>query len=117
MESYLSTYFRCPEEYMRVTCEASASFQSGYFRFGKDTALFGRLAGNWAARHPSVQSYDAAVDVRIEDGLIRLPFDLSEVVENLHREAYVQEWRRGGLSSLSSPYYFIRPFLPVGLRR
>ncbi len=117
MESYLSSYFRCPQEYLRIVSEVPASCQSGYFRFGKDAALFGHLAGNSAARNPSADAYDAAADVLIEDGLIRLPFDLPEVVDNLHREVYVGEWRRGTLSSLSSPYYFIRPLLPVGVRR
>ncbi|MGA8088019.1 MAG: hypothetical protein WCA10_11980 [Terracidiphilus sp.] len=49
--------------------------------------------------------------------MVRLPFDLSEVVDNLHREMYVEEWRHGALSSLSKPYYFIRPLLPVSVRR
>jgi len=118
MESHLSSYFRCPEEYMRIRSDAPpSSIQRGYFRFGKDTALFGRLAGHTAARYPGDELYDAIEDVRVEDGVIRLPFDLSEVVDNLHREAYVEEWRHGALSGLSKPYYLIRPLLPVGVRR
>lgn len=117
MESYLSTYFKCPEEYSRVTCEDALSVQSGYFRFGKNATLFGRLAGNWVSRDPGPEIYDAARDVRIEDGVTCLPFDLSEVVDNLLREAYVEEWRHGALSGLSKPYYFIRPLLPVSVRR
>ncbi len=117
MESYLSTYFGCPEEYVRVACAESCSFQSGYFRFGRDTALFGRLAGHPAARYPAADIYDAAADVREADGVVYLPFNLTEVVDNLHRERYIEEWRRGTLSMLSKPYYFIRPFLPVGVRR
>ena len=117
MESYLSTYFRCPEEYMRLTCEGEFSFQSGYFRFGNDATLFGRLAGHAAAQRPDAENYDATGDVRLENGLVHLPFDLTEVVGNLHREAYVEEWRHGALSNLSKPYYFIRPLLPVSVRR
>jgi hypothetical protein len=117
MESYLSTYFRCPEEYVRVTCVDGLSLQSGYFQFGKDTALFGRLAGHATAARPNAEIHDTAGDVRLEDGFIRLPFDLSEVVDNLHRETYVEEWRHGVLSSLSKPYYFMRPLLPVRVRR
>jgi hypothetical protein len=117
MESYLSTYFRCPEDLTRVRCEDTLSHQSGYFRFGKDAALFGRLAGHAVSRNPSADIYDAAKDVRVDAGVICLPFDLSEVVNNLQREAYVEEWRLGSLSALSKPYYFIRPLLPVGVRR
>ena len=117
MESYLSIYFGCPEEYVRVTCAESRSAQGGYFRFGADTGLFGRLAGHPVAVHPAAEMYDAAADVRQEDGKVCLPFNLAEVVDNLHREKYVDEWRHGTLSMLSKPYYFIRPFLPVGVRR
>lgn len=117
MESYLSTYFRCPEEYIRVVSEDVLSYRTGYFRFGNDTGLFGHLAGNSAAPRPGVEVHDAAKDVRIEGGIVRLPFELSEVVGNLQQEAYVEEWRHGALSNLSKPYYFIRPMLPVGVRR
>ena len=77
----------------------------------------GRLAGNLVSKDPGPAIYDAVGGARIEDGVIYLPFDLSDVVDNLHREAYVEEWRHGALSSLSKPYYFIRPLLPVGVRR
>ena len=117
MESYLSNYFRCPEDYVHLTCEGEFSVPSGYFRFGSDTTLFGRLAGHAPSQRPDTENYDAAGDVRLEDGLVHLPFDLSEVVDNLHRETYVEEWRHGALSSLSKPYYFIRPLLPVSVRR
>jgi hypothetical protein len=117
MESYLSTYFGCPEEYVRVTCAEARSRQGGYFRFGADAVLFGRLAGHPVAGHPAAEMYDAAADVRQEDGSVCLPFNLAEVIDNLHREKYVDEWRHGTLSMLSKPYYFIRPFLPVGVRR
>src|ERR1700733_12197078 len=117
MNSYLSTYFRCPEEFARVTCENSHSARSGYFRFGEGAAVYGHLAGHPVSREAGPGTYDAAAAVRIEDGVLHLPFDLSEVVDNLQREAYVEEWRHGALSSLSKPYYFIRPLLPVGVRR
>jgi hypothetical protein len=117
MESYLSDYFRCPEEFVNVTCKEPLSSQDGYFRFGNHVTLFGRLAGHAAAAHPGTNIHNACDDVRITDGEVCLPFDLSEVVGNLHRELYVQEWRSGSFSLLSKPYYAIRPLLPVGIRR
>ena len=116
-DNYLSTYFRCPQEYARVTCEEPLSVRSGYFRFGEDAEAYGSLAGRSASREPGPGVYDAAEDVRIVDGAVHLPFDLSVVVDNLLSEAYVDEWRHGTLSSLSKPYYLIRPLLPVGIRR
>ncbi len=117
MENYLANYFRCPEQFVRVASDEATSSDRGFFRFGHDATFFGRLAGHPTSQRVSDGIHDAAEDVLIEGGLIRLPFDLSEVVDNLHRETYVEEWRHGALSSLSKPYYFIRPLLPVGVRR
>lgn len=117
MENYLSIHFRCPDEYVNVTCEDVSASPKGYFRFGNDAALFGRLATGAVAERPNFEIHDAASDVRVQDGALHLPFDLSEVVNNLQREQYVEEWRQGALSMLSRPYYFIRPLLPVGVRR
>jgi hypothetical protein len=117
MESYLSTYFRCPKEFARVACAEASSSDRGYFRFGRDATLFGRLSGSAVAIRPEPGIHDAEPDVRVEDGVIHLPFDLSEIVDNLHREAYAEEWRNGAMSVVSKPYYFIRPLLPVAARR
>jgi hypothetical protein len=117
MENYLSAYFKCPEEWVHLTCEKSESSKCGYFSFGRDSSLFGHLSGCSVAEHPGSELYDATRDVRVEEGSVRLPFDLSEVVDNLHRERYVKEWRNGPLSIFSKPYYLIRPFLPVSVRR
>ena len=115
MESYLSNYFRCPEETVRIVCDGPLSSESGYFRIGVDSTLFGRLSGNVASR--TAEARDAAEKISVEEAVIHLPFDLSEVVDNLHREAYAGEWRNGAVSMLSKPYYFVRPLLPVGARR
>jgi hypothetical protein len=117
MASYLSTYFKCPEEFAQVACEEGPLSDRGYFRFGQDTTLFGRLFGSAVALRPGSEIHDAKPDVHVENGVIRLPFDLSDVVDNLHRETYAEEWRNGAISVLSKPYYFIRPLLPVPARR
>jgi hypothetical protein len=46
-----------------------------------------------------------------------LPFDPGEVIENLRSEEYAEEWRQGSSSVLAKMYYFVRPALPVGLRK
>ena len=117
MESYLSTYFRCPDELVRLTCEDRLLSDRGYFRFGKDAVLFGRIASGGVAKSAGCEMRDAEAAVRIGDGEFRLPFDLSEVVDTLHREEYAEEWRNGPVSFLSKPYYFVRPLLPVWARR
>ena len=117
MESYLSSYFRCPEELVNVRCGESLSVESGYFRFGDDATLYGRLKGRPAASRPGGDIYDASNDVELNNGTVFLPFDPAEVVANLQHESYVEEWRSGSFSFLSQSYYWIRPLLPVGIRR
>src|SRR6185503_17187394 len=117
MESYLSAYFRCPEEFVNLAGKELLSSHSGYFRFGDDVTLFGRLADHAPAPRADADIFDARNDVEFKDGAVCLPFDLSEVIGNLQRELYVDEWRSGSFSFLSKPYYSIRPLLPVGIRR
>jgi len=116
-ESYLSTYYKCPEEYGKVVCEASVATRKGFFRFGGDAILFGHLSVGTVASGPHHGLHDAAADVRVEGGVVQLPFHMAEVADNLYREAYAQEWRNGAVSIASKPYYLIRPFLPVAARR
>ena len=117
MESYLSTYFRCPEEAVQVESEEQLASGSGYFAFGSDTTLYGRTSGKPVAVSAGSSLYDAARDVNVDGKTIRLPFNLTEVVDNSYREAYTEQWRNGAISMLSIPYYFIRPLLPVAARR
>jgi len=117
MESHFSTYFKFPEELVRLTCDDRLSSDRGYFRFGKDAVLFGRLASGGVAKSPDCEMRDMESAVRMGEGGFRLPFDLGEIVDTLYREEYAEEWRNGAVSVLSKPYYFIRPLLPVWARR
>lgn len=116
-DNSLSTYFKCPEEYGNTLRDAPLASERGFFRFGGDATLFGRLSGESVASDSYLDMYDAAAGVSIKDGVVELPFDPSEAADNLYREAYAQEWRNGALSIVSRPYYFIRPLLPVAARR
>jgi hypothetical protein len=62
--------------------------------------------------------HDALRDVEIRNGTTYLPFDPSQVVDNLLRERYVDEWRSGNfMSALANGYYRIRPVLSARIRR
>ena len=102
---------------MRIVSEGALSRESGYFNFGGDATLFGRKAGEPGAETVMPSMQDAAREAVLEEGTVRLPFDLGEVLENYYREAYAEQWRRGAMSVLSIPYYLIRPLLPVAARR
>ena len=49
--------------------------------------------------------------------MIYLPFDPSQIVNNLCGEVYVCDWRQKCPSALARMYYLLRPALSVGVRR
>ncbi len=58
--------------------------------------------------------------MKVEAPEIRLPFDASEVIENLRRERYSAHFREEGSALnalLRKAYYLLRPFLLVPVRR
>jgi hypothetical protein len=118
MTDLLSQYYRCPEGSIRFGSKGPLSAEGGFFRFGEGAICYGNYSGCQPARSPVGILHDALRDVVIEDGAIQLPFDPSQVVENLRREIYVGDWRQGkSVSALAKMYYFLRPALPVSVRR
>ncbi len=94
-----------------------SSAVNGYFRFGPGSICYGHFHAQKASPVPTDALLDAYSDVTIKDGQAFLPFDPSQVLRNLRHEVYVEEWRHGLFSTLSRIYYFLRPGLPVGVRK
>ena len=114
----LAEYYRCPEEYCSFALLGAPSAKPGYFRFGHDTICYGRYIGRQPASRAEDQQFDAFRDTEIKNGTVYLPFDPSEVVDNLRLETYAPDWRgHFSASALAPIYYFLRPFLPVGIRK
>lgn len=113
----LRDYYRCPDKFEHFGLRDPRPTTSGYFRFGRDSICFGEFHG----QEPSSDCIDALVDalpdVSIDDGTVYLPFDPAQVIANLGREAYVGEWRGGAQSGITNLYYWLRPVLPVAVRR
>ncbi len=117
MNHCLSEYFRCPERYLRFAPKGPLSETKGYFRLGQDAVGFGRYCGAETGHSPADEMPDALDDTLAEEGTIYLPFDPTEVVDNLRCELYTGDWRAGqAQSTLAAIYYFFRPVLPFGLR-
>ena len=115
----LAAYFRCPDAFVQALAEpASPGSAPGYFTFGPETTLFGRLSAANPAAAPEPPLPDAASAVAISDGRVQLPFDPAEVITNLRHESYMGGDARSGTQSLTAKvYYFFRPFLPVAARK
>ena len=116
----LAVYFRCPDDFVKaVRIDVSPGGASaGYFAFGPETTLYGRLATQIPAVSPEEPLHDAVLDVAVTDDAIRLPFDPHEAITNLRHEAYMGGDARSGTQSLSAKiYYFFRPLLSVAARK
>jgi hypothetical protein len=118
VNSCLTQYFRCPEKYVRLVPRRAPSATTGYFQFGDNAVCYGTYYGHLAAKFHTAKLHDAFCDVEIKDGTTYLPFDPSQVADNLLRELYVDDWRNGNVMlALAKVYYLIRPALSVGIRR
>jgi hypothetical protein len=117
MSRCITDYYRCPERYVRLAVKGALSEAKGYFRFGAEAVCYGRYCGRRVSDSPANRLYDALLDATVEDGTTVLPFDLTELVENLRCEQYAQDWCGGHVRSvLARLYYFVRPALPFAAR-
>jgi hypothetical protein len=108
-------YYLCPEQYSRLALKDPLPPDKGYFRFGQDTICYGAYRGLKPSPFSGEALENAARDVRIEEGTVYLPFDPSQIVDNLRGELYVK--RKRPSPGLSNIYYLIRPLLSVALRK
>ncbi|MGH9549785.1 MAG: hypothetical protein ACRD3W_10440, partial [Terriglobales bacterium] len=117
-QAFLS-YYRCPEQFaaFRPKREQSKDSSPGYFRFGPDVICYG------AADEPGSAEADKTLpdllsQVKITGGSCLLPFNPTDVANNLRYERYCDGGRRPLWKKLvRGAYYGARPLLPVSLRR
>jgi len=115
-------YFRCPDELTRFETNAQSSINPGFFKFGPDAVCYGRCSNIVPYQRFTENLPDAAQAAAANGDLLRLPFDLSQVVDNLRLERYLTNSRQlrqritGGAVTRKC-YYFLRPFLPVRVRK
>ena len=121
MNAAFLDYYRCPERFANFALLGSAPAPKGYFRFGSNTLCYGRCSSNVAARHVTDSLHNALEDVMVSGDTIWLPFDPSEVAENLRHERYA--YSNGNRKYLGTGsfvrefYYTMRPLLSVALRK
>ena len=117
VESGLGDYFRCPETYDRFALKGDLPSDSGYFRFGQGSICY----GSYHRQQPSPRDIqalpDAAAETSIEEGRVYLPFSPAQVISNLGHEVYANQSRSGAKAAIANLYYFLRPILPVPVRR
>lgn len=115
-------HYRCPEQFANFSLEGELSQQSGYFRFGDDTVCYGRTSRGLLAPQPGADLQDVSQEVGRNRSAPKLPFDPSQIVENLRRERYLglAAQDRRALDSkrfIRDTYYLLRPLMSVAVRR
>jgi hypothetical protein len=118
MNDSFSEYYRCPQQQVRFALTGTLSGDSGYFKLGED-ALYGKYCDRRPADSSTGVLQDAAIDTRIDNGTVYLPFDLTQVVDGLRYERYARSYNGGSAmgSALARMYYLVRPVLPVEMRK
>ena len=118
----LVEHFQCPEALGHFKLAGKLGPNRGYFRFGSEILCYGQASAGKVVRSPKSPLDDMAGRISLNGSVPSLPFDPSQVVENLRREQYElslipgrerllsQEWVR-------KTYYFIRDVLPGPVRR
>ena len=122
MNKTLLDYFRCPDNVVDFTRSTDLSADEGFFRFGHDTICYGQHSGDSPSKEITHRLIDASGAVRFDRQEVRLPFDFSQVVDNLRHERYCQGSRNGARritqgNASRQIYYFLRPVLGVRVRK
>jgi hypothetical protein len=111
-------YYRCPQEFLNFHVAGSLKESWGYFRFGLDLICYGQTSG-YPCPTVNESLFDASAHVRRHEHTSFLPFDLTQVIDNLRYERYVDQSQEPWFKKLliKKYYYFLRPLLPISLRK
>jgi hypothetical protein len=115
-------HYRCPQSLGVFQLVAKLSEDPGYFSFGSGTLCWGHSTAGSRSKQVTGPLYDVLGDVRVDSGLIRLPLDPNEIVENLRYERYQQASAEHRPLFSNHPmirdvYYRLRPVLPLAVRK
>jgi hypothetical protein len=120
MNKCVADYYRCQEKHVGEDLAGLLSNEAGYFKFGDQGLYYGQVCGGRPAPTPNGQVRDVASQVRAEGGITFLPFNPTQVADNLRFELYTNGDGRNSFSFsslLKDSYYLLRPLLPTSFRR
>jgi hypothetical protein len=114
--------YRCPGQIVTTGLAGQPGAESGYFRFGNDVLCYGRPCSGHPVLHPDGAMPDLLGSAITEGGKLLLPFDLTQIVNNLRYERYSRPCNGGSLVAgwdalASKLYYAVRSLLPIAVRR
>jgi len=112
---------RCPDSFAKqIECSVEVGAE-GFFRLG-NMRLYGCTSGGQI--YPTcTDDLPRIDDLIVKDGSIRLPFNPTEIIDNLREEKYVaavhgeKDYIADNKSLVRRLYYSLRPLFPVRFRR
>lgn len=113
----LAEQYRCPDDFCEFSLGGELSSGSEYFQFGADITCYGRSVNGGEER--SGGSLDLSRAAEVEHGSLSLPFDPTEIIDNLRLERYpgAAGMRSGSLDFLRKLYYSLRPHMNASTRK
>jgi hypothetical protein len=110
-----SDYFRCPDEVANAIVPNGSFGQPGFFQFGKDIC-YGTCACPTEPKLDGNELCDALGSTHAGEGRVSVPFNPSEVINNLRLERYVPSRTTFPNRLTQRAYYTIRRVIPEQLR-
>jgi hypothetical protein len=122
MDKAILEFYRCPENLIKLSLAGEPSPEPGYFRFGQDTVCYGRSYLESPSKPVRNGLRDLSPNVTWDGAKLLLPFDPSQIIDNLRCERYAAGGHVGKRSVLPSAtlqkvYYALRPLLGVSVRK
>jgi hypothetical protein len=114
----VSDFYRCPETSLELALDGELSRDPGFFRFGEKITCYGRSRSGGSPSQADSLLYDMRDEVVADRGLLRLPFNPTEIIENLRWERYADGERfwNGSAGLLKRLYYMLRPLMGRSMR-
>jgi len=110
-------FYRYPEGMFDFALKGKLSQNEGYFRVGADAVCYGRTCSGGREEDPAFPAGDVLRDAVISGTRVELPFDLSEIIDNLRLERYPHRLLGGWEALLKRIYYWLRPLTSPGIRK
>lgn len=109
--------YRCPEGFLDFRIAEHLSNDPGFFQFGPETICYGRCASDRHRAKPDASLPDLLPRVSAaRKSSLTLPFDPTEVIDNLRLERYPCSRMGKSEKALKNIYYQLRPLTNRSLR-
>jgi hypothetical protein len=114
----VNDFYRCPENTLEFALHDDPSCDQGYFRFGEKITCYGRSCSEVRRSPAGSALQDTLNEVVADHGQVRLPFDPTEIIENLRWERYAdsETFWNGSDRLLKKVYYKLRPGMSRSMR-